>query len=52
MSDLPDAGGETPQTNTPEITVSELANALKRSSKAHQSPAPISSRRLVRVLGL
>ncbi|MBM3578925.1 MAG: exodeoxyribonuclease VII large subunit [Alphaproteobacteria bacterium] len=30
MSDLTEIGGETPQTNTPEITVSELANALKR----------------------
>ncbi|TLG79324.1 exodeoxyribonuclease VII large subunit [Methylocystis sp. B8] len=30
MSDLTEIGGETPQSNTPEITVSELANALKR----------------------
>ncbi|MFO1124840.1 MAG: exodeoxyribonuclease VII large subunit [Methylocystis sp.] len=30
MSDLTEFGGEAPQTNAPEITVSELANALKR----------------------
>ncbi|MFA6206579.1 MAG: exodeoxyribonuclease VII large subunit, partial [Methylocystis sp.] len=30
MSDLTEIGGDTPQTNTPEISVSELANALKQ----------------------
>jgi exodeoxyribonuclease VII large subunit len=30
MSDLTEIGGATPQTNTPEISVSELANALKQ----------------------
>jgi exodeoxyribonuclease VII large subunit len=30
MSELTESGGEAPQTNAPEITVSELANALKR----------------------
>ncbi len=30
MSDLTESGGEAPQSNAPEISVSELANALKR----------------------
>lgn len=30
MTELPEIEGDTPQTNTPEISVSELANALKR----------------------
>ena len=30
MSDLTEIGGDPPQTNTPEISVSELANALKQ----------------------
>jgi len=30
MSDVTESGGEAPQTNAPEISVSELANALKR----------------------